>query len=103
VQRPYENADPADSTTAETSDAMCYAQGDTHPNYDGEGTSTAPVQVSHCQDNLLQNGDLDFDGSPYWTEWPTSLLPNIYPGSFQFPTLGYPEFEGPVHNNTCRS
>jgi len=22
-------------------------------------------------------------------------------GTNQFPTLGYPEFEGPVHNNTC--
>jgi hypothetical protein len=23
-------------------------------------------------------------------------------GTNQFSTLGYPEFEGPVHNNTCR-
>jgi hypothetical protein len=184
---PYENAAPADSTTAETGDALCYAQGDTHPNYDGEGSSTAPVQVSHCQDNVFQNGDLDFDGTPYWKEWPTGLLTNLYPSSFleqfptsngrqykqfffqtdvalsestctpttlsgctvppqgpggfypywtkfqvgpafcalefgnvsgfgllntygkdaqygtnQFPTLGYPEFVGPVHNNTCR-
>ncbi len=183
---PYENAGPPDSTTAETGDAMCYAQGDTHPNFDGLGTSTAPVQVSHCQDNIFQNGDLDFDGTPYWKEWPTSLRTNLYPSSFleqfpttngrpyrqfffqtdialsestctpdtlsgctvppqgpggfypywtqlqaglsfcafefgnvsagfglntygkdaqygtnQFPTLGYPEFEGPVHNNTC--
>ena len=183
---PYENAAPADSTTTETGDALCYAQGDTHPNYDGLGSSTAPVQVSHCQDNIFQNGDLDFDGTPYWKEWPTGLRTNRYPSSFleqfpttngrpypqfffqtdvalseatctpttlsgctvppqgpggfypywtqlqsslsfcafefgnvsagfglnnygkdaqygtnQFPTLGYPEFEGPVHNNTC--
>ena len=85
---PYENAAPADSTTTETGDAMCYAQGDTHPNYAGEGTSTAPVQVSHCQDNIFQNGDLDFDGTPYWKEWPTGLLTNRYPSSFleRFPT-----------------
>jgi hypothetical protein len=185
---PYENAAPADSTTAETGDAVCYPRGDTHPNYAGEGTSTAPVQVSHCQDNIFQNGDLDFDGTPYWKEWPTGLLTNLYPSSFlerfptsngrqysqfffqtdvalsestctpdhlsgctvppqgpggfypywtkfqvgrafcafefgnvsrfgplntygkdaqygtnQFSTLGYTEFEGPVHNNTCRS
>ena len=80
---PYENAGPADSTTTETGDAMCYAQGDTHPNYDGLGTSTAPVQVSHCQDNIFQNGDLDFDGTPYWKEWPTGLRTNHL--SVQFP------------------
>jgi hypothetical protein len=85
---PYENAGPPDSTTAETGDAMCYPVGDTHPNYAGEGTSTAPVQVSHCQDNISQNGDLDFDGTPYWKEWPTGLRTNLYPSSFleQFPT-----------------
>ena len=184
---PYENAGPADNTTTETSDALCYAQGDTHPNYAGLGSSTAPVQVSNCQANFPQNGDLDFDGSPYWKEWPTGLRTNLYPSSFlelfpttsgrqysqfyfqtdvalseaactpdtlsgctvppagpggfypywtkvqagagfcalefgnvsagfllntygkdaqygtnQFATLGYQEFEGPVHNNTCR-
>ena len=76
---------------------MCYPQGDTHPNYDGLGTSTAPVQVSHCQDNVFQNGDLDFDGTPYWKEWPTGLRPNLNPSSFleQFPTTNgrpYPQF-----------
>ena len=76
---------------------MCYPQGDTHPGYNGPGTSTAPVQVSHCQDNIFQNGDLDFDGTPYWKEWPTGLRPTIYPSSFleQFPTSNgrqYPQF-----------
>jgi hypothetical protein len=186
---PYETSTTTDNTgtNVETSDAVCYAQGDTHPNYDGLGTSTAPVQVSHCQANVAQNGDLDFDGSPYWKEWPTGLRTNLYPSSFlelfpttngrqysqfffqtdvalseatctpttlsgctvppagpggfypywtkvqagagfcalefgnvsagfllntygkdaqygtnQFSTLGYPEFEGPVHNNTCK-
>jgi hypothetical protein len=183
---PFDGNDTG-GTFSQCNDAVCYAQGDTHPNYDGLGSSTAPVQVSHCQDNVAQNGDLDFDGSPYWKEWPTSLLTNRYPSSFleqfptsngrqyskfffqtdvalseatctpttlsgctvpppgpggfypywtalqapglglcalefgnvsgfgalntygkdaqygknQFPTLGYPEFVGPVHNNTC--
>ena len=79
--------------------------------------------MTGCQANIFQNGDLDFDGSPYWPEWPTSLHPNKYPGSFfeSFPstkgraypqyffqtnqeaTLGFPEFEGPVLNNPCSS
>jgi hypothetical protein len=85
---PYENAGPADSSTPETSDALCYYAGDTHPGYDGPGTKTQPDKVTGCQDNYPQNGDLDFDGSPYWTEWPTGLTPNIYPSSFLelFPT-----------------
>jgi hypothetical protein len=85
---PYENAGPPDSTTGELGDAVCYYKGDTHPGFNGPGTSTEPDLYTSCQDNEFQNGDLDFDGSPYWTEWPTSLRPNIYPGSFldQFPT-----------------
>ena len=67
---------------------MCYNAGDTHPGFDGPGTSTQPDLATGCQDNLFQNGDLDFDGSPYWTEWPTGNQPNAYPSTFveQFPT-----------------
>jgi hypothetical protein len=85
---PYESSTVADSTTPETSDTMCYLKGDTHPNYDGPGTSTSPVPLDNCQDNIAQNGDLDFDGSPYWTEWPTSIHAGLHPASFleQFPT-----------------
>jgi hypothetical protein len=85
---PYESAGPPDSTSAETGDALCYNFGDTHSGYAGPGTSTPPNLATGCLDNLFQNGDLDFDGSPYWTEWPTSSHPGTYPGSFveQFPT-----------------
>ena len=57
---------------------------------------------------------------PYWTQFQSSLSfcafefgnvsagfgLNTYGkdaqyGTNQFPTLGYPEFIGPVHNNTC--
>jgi len=46
--------------------------------------------MTGCQDNVFQNGDLDFDGTPYWTEWPTGTVPNKYPSTFveQFPTTG---------------
>ena len=86
----YENAGPPDSNTVETSDAICWQAGDTHPGYAGPGTKTQPDLYTACQANYPQNGDLDFDGTPYWTEWPTSLTPGKYPGSFLelFPTSG---------------
>ena len=86
---PYENAGPVDSTTAELGDAVCYLAGATHPGFDGPGTSTQPDRMTGCQDDLFQNGDLDFDGTPYWTEWPTGPTPTaLYPSSFveNFPT-----------------
>ena len=47
--------------------------------------------MTGCEDNYFQNGDLDFDGSPYWPEWPTGAQPTAtFPGSFvqQLPTIG---------------
>jgi hypothetical protein len=79
---PYESAGPPDSTTPELGEAECYNQGDTHPGYDGPGTSTQPDELTGCQDNVFQNGDLDFDGTPYWTEWPTGNFPGRYPSTF---------------------
>ncbi len=83
---PYEAS--TDTGTPETGDGNCFRKGDTHPGYNGPGTSTAPNEVTGCQDNVFQNGDLDFDGSPYWTEWPTSTAAATYPASFvqQMPT-----------------
>jgi hypothetical protein len=99
---------------------MCYYAGDTHPGFDGPGTSTQPDLTTGCQDDLFQNGDLDFDGSPYWTEshalgscalefgnvsgrgpFLTDFGKDAQYGQDLFTTLGYPEFEGPAHNNTC--
>ena len=85
---PYENAGPPDANTPEVGDAVCFLAGSTHPGYAGAGTSTQPDTMTGCQDDLFQNGDLDFDGTPYWKEWPTGLTPTIYPSSFLelFPT-----------------
>jgi hypothetical protein len=85
---PYEAAGPPDGNTPETLDSLCYLKGSTHPGYDGIGTSTAPNRLTGCLANFPQNGDIDFDGTPYWPEWPTSLTPGTYPGSFLelFPT-----------------
>ncbi|MGH2856956.1 MAG: hypothetical protein ACRDMJ_05670 [Solirubrobacteraceae bacterium] len=86
---PYETAGGAEGS--EAGDAMCYSAGDTHPGYAGPGTSTDPDMTTGCQDNTFQNGDLDFDGTPYWPEWPTgaSVTPTL-PGSFvqQLPSSG---------------
>ena len=87
---PYENAGPPDNTTAETSDSVCYYAGDTHPGAQGPGTTSPPARLTGCQDNYPQNGDLDFDGTPYWRgEWPIGPTPTSrVPSSFveQFPT-----------------
>jgi hypothetical protein len=91
---------------------MCYNAGDTHTGYDGPGTATPPDQITGCQDNWFQNGDLDFDGTPYWKEWPTGIFPNTYPSSFieQFPTSGsrqYSQFffqtDVALSESTCTS
>jgi hypothetical protein len=80
---PYEAHDTSASEgAAEYSDAICYQAGDTHTGYAGPGTSSAPNELTGCQDNVYQNGDLDFDGSAYWSEWPTSATAGIYPSSF---------------------
>jgi hypothetical protein len=85
---PYEEAAPGgDGEGAlEPSDAECYPQGDTH----GGLASAFPDTITGCLDTLLQNGDLDFDGTAYWPEWPTSTTPTANPSTFQFqpPTSG---------------
>ncbi|MBO0730258.1 MAG: hypothetical protein J2P57_13445, partial [Acidimicrobiaceae bacterium] len=91
----YEKAAPGgDGTkTAEPGDAFCYPKGDTH-----FGLSP-PNTVTGCLDDVFQNGDLDFDGSGYWTEWPTSTVPNTHPSTFlQAPPTSvggnrYPNFQ----------
>jgi hypothetical protein len=90
---PYEASATAPESL-EPGDAVCYFAGDTH------GSLNAPPNiVTGCEDTLFQNGDLDFDGNPYWPDWPTSTTSNLYPSTFQqlAPTtvrgLGYPRFQ----------
>jgi hypothetical protein len=76
----------------ERSDALCYPQGDTH------GGLAPPNVVTGCQDNFTQNGDLDFDGTPYWADWPNSTAPDTFPSTFlqTAPTTGgrnYSQFQ----------
>jgi hypothetical protein len=84
---PYEAN--TDNPLLERSDADCFFQGDTH------GTlASDPNEVTGCLDNRTQNGDLDFDGTSYRRDWPTSTAINVStsktPSSFaqSMPTSG---------------
>lgn len=90
----YENAGPPDNTQQgqEPTDALCYKKGDTH------GGLAPPNEMTGCEDNFTQNGDLDFDGTPYYADWPHSLAPGRFPSPFleQQPTTGgarYPDIQ----------
>jgi hypothetical protein len=89
----YENSAPASAESLEPGDAFCYPKGDTHFG------QAPPNVVTGCEDNLFQNGDLDFDGNSYWPDWPTSVTPNRFPATFlESPptTVGgasYPRFQ----------
>ena len=73
---PYETG--AEDTSEEPSDAFCYPAGDTHG-----ALHAAPDTMTGCVDDLFQNGDLDFDGTPYYPEWPVAATPTAkFPGSF---------------------
>jgi hypothetical protein len=91
---PYETTTTADGgNNPEVSDAPCYPAGDTH------GVQHAPPDtLTGCVLFLTQNGDLDFEGSPYWPEWPVAAAPTAtFPGSFvqalpQTQSRQYPRF-----------
>ncbi len=80
---PYEVA--ADNgKTFEPNDSPCYRAGDTH------GGTAAPNTVTGCDVFFGAIGDLDYDGQPYYADWPGSLTPGAYPSPFlqQQPTTG---------------
>jgi hypothetical protein len=71
----YENAGPPDPTPGgqEPTDALCYKKGDTH------GGLAPPNLVTGCLDDATQNGDLDFDGTDYYPDFPNKLSPGPFP------------------------
>jgi hypothetical protein len=90
----YENTTAPDGRKSpEISDAPCYPQGDTH------GGLAPPNVVTGCDEFYTQNGDLDFDGTPYWPDWPNSTAPDTFPSTFSqtAPTTvggaNYPQFQ----------
>ena len=71
---PYETT--AEDPYLEPDDAPCYKFGDTH------GGTTAPNLVTGCPVFFDAIGDLDYDGTPYYPDWPDSVLPDRYPSTF---------------------
>jgi hypothetical protein len=91
---PYEDsAPPGAESSTEPGDAFCYPKGDTHFG------QAPPNVVTGCDDNVFAGGDLDFDGTSYWPDWPTSTTPNRFPSTFKQspPTtvggVGYSRFQ----------
>jgi hypothetical protein len=73
----YEAGTPPDAgSSTEPNDAPCYPRGDTH------GGLVPPNQVTGCDVFANAVGDLDFDGTSYRADWPTSVQPNRYPSPF---------------------
>lgn len=64
---PYENAGAPGS--GDDNDAPCYKAGDTHGQL-----NSAPDLVTGCTGT-----DLDYDGTPYWADWPDAVTPGMFP------------------------
>jgi hypothetical protein len=84
---PYEK--PKDTPKSdEPADAPCYKSGDTHSGL----AKGSPNEVTGC-DNFAAGGDVDFDGTSYWADWPDSTTvsrANHFPTPFlqDQPTTG---------------
>ena len=72
---PYESAADT-SATYEPDDSPCYPFGDTH------GGVAPPNLVTGCDVFNDAIGDLDYDGTPYYPDWPNSVKPDKFPSSF---------------------
>jgi hypothetical protein len=72
---PYEPKVDA-SPVLEPDDSPCYRAGDTH------GGTVPPNLVTGCDVFFDAIGDLDYDGTPYYPDWPHSLTPGPFPSPF---------------------
>jgi hypothetical protein len=92
---PYETS--SEDPNLEPDDSPCYPFGDTH------GGTTAPNLVTGCDVFFDAIGDLDYDGSSYYADWPTSTWAGRFPGAFaqaQPTSLGrtYPQIQFETDN-----
>jgi hypothetical protein len=102
---PYETTTgPDNGPNPESSDSPCFPAGDTH------GGLSPPNLVTGCA-NFASGGDVDFDGTPYWPDWPNQTTPNSFPSTFlqQQPTSNgkpYPQIQfqtdAPASESTCQ-
>jgi hypothetical protein len=70
---PYETDTSPDVSNPEVSDAPCFPRGDTHG-----ALAAPPNEVAGCF-----SSDLDFDGTPYRTDWPNKLSTGPFPSPFR--------------------
>jgi hypothetical protein len=97
---PYETS--AENPTLEPDDAPCYPFGDTH------GGTAAPNLVTGCDVFTDAIGDLDYDGTPYYPDWPDSIRPGPFPSPFlqlQPTTAGgqrYPQIQFMTDNSATQ-
>jgi hypothetical protein len=68
--------DKAKDRGNEPDDSPCYRKGDTH------GGVAAPNLVTGCPVFFDAIGDLDYDGQPYYPDWPNSLAARVFPSPF---------------------
>ncbi len=71
---PYETS--KEDPSLEPDDAPCYRAGDTH------GGTVAPNVMTGCDVYFDSIGDLDYDGTPYWPDWPDSVTAGRFPAPF---------------------
>jgi hypothetical protein len=73
---PYERAGREAGLTEEPDDSPCFPEGYTHHH------QAPPNLVAGCANFFAGNGDLDYDGTSYWSDWPNSLTPHRHPSPF---------------------
>jgi hypothetical protein len=89
---PYEKTSDSPKNF-EPDDSPCFKAGDTHSGM------ADPNLVTGCDVFFNAVGDLDWDGTPYYPDWPTSTKPNLWPTPFlqrQLTTVGgrrYPSIQ----------
>jgi hypothetical protein len=97
---PYETS--AENPGLEPDDAPCYPFGDTH------GGTAAPNLVTGCPVFNDAVGDLDYDGTPYYADWPDSVTADRFPSTFlqlQPTTVRghrYPEIQFTTNNSATQ-
>jgi hypothetical protein len=97
---PYETS--SENSALEPDDAPCYPFGDTH------GGTAPPNLVTGCDVFTDAIGDLDYDGTPYYPDWPNSVFPDRFPSTFlQFqPFTGfgqrYPQIQFVTDNSATQ-
>jgi len=79
---PYESTSDGGANNPEPDDGPCFPQGDTHSGLNPYGIFSDPNTMNGCL-NFDGGGDVDFDGTSYWADWPTGIAPTgATPGSF---------------------